>query len=380
MGPLRHIGVVTAGGDCPGMNAALRAIVKSAVYGHGLQVTGFLDGFAGLLADQARPLEADDVSGILTQGGTILGASNRDDPFHVPVQGSAARTHVDRSDLVLATLTRHGIDALLVIGGDGSLMIAHWLGQKGVRIVGIPKTIDNDVWGTDLSLGFDSALSVATEAVDRLHSTAASHHRVMVLELMGRHTGWIALEAGIAGGGDVILIPEIPFQYEAVAEGILDRVKRGRRFSIVVVAEGAKRPSGETVVREFIEDSPDPIRLGGIGAVVAHALGALVPFEVRYVVLGHIQRGGSPTPFDRVLATRFGVAALQALIDGDQDSMVALNGTRIDRVPIVDAVSKRKTVDPVGERVEIARSIGTAFGDEHRARTDETHERESRVK
>ncbi len=380
MGPLRHIGVVTAGGDCPGMNAALRAIVKSAVYGHGLQVTGFLDGFAGLLADQARPLEADDVSGILTQGGTILGASNRDDPFHVPVQGSAARTHVDRSDLVLATLTRHGIDALLVIGGDGSLMIAHWLGQKGVRIVGIPKTIDNDVWGTDLSLGFDSALSVATEAVDRLHSTAASHHRVMVLELMGRHTGWIALEAGIAGGGDVILIPEIPFQYEAVAEGILDRVKRGRRFSIVVVAEGAKRPSGETVVREFIEDSPDPIRLGGIGAVVAHALGALVPFEVRYVVLGHIQRGGSPTPFDRVLATRFGVAALQALIDGDQDSMVALNGTRIDRVPIVDAVSKRKTVDPVGERVEIARSIGTAFGDEHRERTDETHERESRVK
>jgi 6-phosphofructokinase 1 len=362
------------------MNAALRAIVKSAVYRHGLQVTGFLDGFGGLLADQARPLEPDDVSGILTQGGTILGASNRDDPFHVPVQGSVARTHVDRSDVVLATLARHGIDALVVIGGDGSLMISHWLGQKGVRIVGIPKTIDNDVWGTDTSLGFDSAVSVATEAVDRLHSTAASHHRVMVLELMGRHTGWIALEAGIAGGGDVILIPEIPFQYEAVAEGILDRVKRGRRFSIVVVAEGAKRPSGETVVREFIEDSPDPIRLGGIGAVVAHALGALVPFEVRYVVLGHIQRGGSPTPFDRVLATRFGGAALQALIDGDQDSMVALNGTRIDRVPIVDAVSKRKTVDPVGERVEIARSIGAAFGDEHRERTDETHERESRVK
>jgi 6-phosphofructokinase 1 len=181
------------------------------------------------------------------------------------------------------------------------------------------------VWGTDTSLGFDSAVSVATEAVDRLHSTAASHHRVMVLELMGRHTGWIALEAGIAGGGDVILIPEIPFQYEAVAEAILDRVKRGRRFSIVVVAEGAKRPSGETVVREVIEDSPDPIRLGGIGAVVAHALGALVPFEVRYVVLGHLQRGGSPTPFDRILATRFGVAALQALIDGDQGVMVALN-------------------------------------------------------
>jgi phosphofructokinase-like protein len=385
MGPLRHIGVVTAGGDCPGMNAALRAIVKSAVYRHGLQVTGFLDGFAGLLADQTRSLEADGVSGILTQGGTILGASNRDDPFHVPVQGPVARTHVDRSDVVLATLSRHSIDALVVIGGDGGLTIAHWLGKEGVRIVGIPKTIDNDVWGTDTSLGFDSALAVATEAVDRLHSTAASHHRVMVLELMGRHTGWIALEAGIAGSGDVILIPEIPFQYEAVAEGILDRIKRGRRFSIVVVAEGAKRPSGETVVREFIEDSPDPIRLGGIGAVVAHALGALVPFEARYVVLGHTQRGGSPTPFDRVLATRFGVAALQALIDGEEGSMVALNGTRIDRVPIVDAVSKRKAVDPAGERVKIARSVGTVFGDEHRnqsakERTDETHDRKSRAR
>lgn len=364
MRPLRHIGVVTAGGDCPGMNAALRAIVKSAVYRHGLQVTGFLDGFAGLLADQARSLGSDDVSGILTQGGTILGASNRDDPFHVPVQGPVARTHVDRSDVVLATLSRHGIDALVVIGGDGSLTIAQQLGQKGVRIVGIPKTIDNDVSGTDRSLGFDSALSVATEAVDRLHSTAASHHRIMVLELMGRNAGWIALEAGIAGGGDVILIPEIPFRYEPVAEGILNRVKRGRRFSIVVVAEGAKCPSGGTVVREIIEDSPDPVRLGGIGAVIAHALGALVPFEVRYVVLGHTQRGGSPTPFDRMLATRFGVAALQALIDGDQGSMVALNGNRIDRVPIVDAVSKRKSVDPVGERVTIARSIGTVFGDE----------------
>lgn len=364
MRPLRHIGVVTAGGDCPGMNAALRAIVKSAVYRHGLQVTGFLDGFAGLLADQARPLGSDDVSGILTQGGTILGASNRDDPFHVPVQGPVARTHVDRSHVVLATLSRHGIDALVVIGGDGSLTIAQGLGQKGVRIVGIPKTIDNDVSGTDRSLGFDSALSVATEAVDRLHSTAASHHRIMVLELMGRNAGWIALEAGIAGGGDVILIPEIPFRYEPVAEGILNRVKRGRRFSIVVVAEGAKCPSGGTVVREIIEDSPDPVRLGGIGAVIAHALGALVPFEVRYVVLGHTQRGGSPTPFDRMLATRFGVAALQALIDGDQGSMVALNGNRIDRVPIVDAVSKRKSVDPVGERVTIARSIGTVFGDE----------------
>ena len=361
---LRHRGVVTAGGDCQGMNAALRAIVKTAVHRHGLRVTGFLDGFSGLLRDQAQPLGIDDVSGILTRGGTVLGSSNRDDPFRVPVDGPGGREYADRSDAVLATLSRHGVDALAVVGGDGSLSIAQRLSQKGVRVVGIPKTIDNDVAGTDVSLGFDSALSVATEAVDRLHSTAASHHRIMVVEVMGRNAGWIALEAGIAGGGDVILIPEIPFRYEPVAEGILERVNRGRRFSIVVVAEGAKGPSGGMVVREIIEDSPDPVRLGGVGAVVAHAVGALVPFEARYVVLGHVQRGGSPTPFDRVLATRFGVAAMQALLDGEEGIMVALRGDRIDRVPIADVVDKRKNVDPHGERVAIARSVGTVFGDE----------------
>lgn len=361
---LAHIGVVTAGGDCPGMNAALRALVKSAVRCHDLRVTGFLDGFAGLLADQSRPLGFDDVSGILIQGGTILGASNRDDPFRVPLDDGGGRGYADRSDAVLATLARHGIDALVVIGGDGSLSIAQRLAEKGVIVVGIPKTIDNDVSCTDRCVGFDSALLVATEAVDRLHSTAASHHRVMVLEVMGRNAGWIALESGIAGGGDVILIPEIAFEYEAVAAGILDRVKRGRRFSIVVVAEGARRPGGGTVVREIVEDSPEPVRLGGIGAVIAHALQALVPAEVRYVVLGHVQRGGPPTPFDRMLATRFGVAALEALVDGTAGCMVALHGNRIEYVPIAQALAKRKSVDPTGERVSIARSIGTVFGDE----------------
>ncbi|HSE03864.1 MAG TPA: ATP-dependent 6-phosphofructokinase [Methylomirabilota bacterium] len=360
----RHIAVVTAGGDCPGMNAALRAVVRAAVHRHGMRVTGFHDGFAGLLTDQCRPLGFDEVSGIVAMGGTMLGASNRDDPFRVPVDRAGAHVYEDRSDAVLATIARHGIEGLVVIGGDGSLSIARRLEARGVPVVGIPKTIDNDVAGTDVTLGFDSALTIATEAVDRLHTTAASHHRVMVLEVMGRNAGWIALEAGLAGGGDVILIPELPFRYDAVAVGILDRARRGRRFSIVVVAEGARCPGGGTVVRQVVEDSPDPVRLGGVCVVLAHALEALVPFEVRHVALGHVQRGGSPTAFDRMLATRFGAAAVAALADGKSDCMVALKSDRIERVPLADVLANPKRVDPQGERVTAARAIGTIFGDE----------------
>ncbi|HSB40328.1 MAG TPA: ATP-dependent 6-phosphofructokinase [Methylomirabilota bacterium] len=360
----RHIAVVTAGGDCPGMNAALRAVVRAAVHRHGMRVTGFLDGFAGLLADQSRPLGFDDVMGIVAQGGTILGASNRDDPFRVPVERAGARGYEDRSDAVLATVARHGVEALVVIGGDGSLTIARRLQARDLPIVGIPKTIDNDVAATEVSLGFDSALAIATDALDRLHTTAASHHRVMVVEVMGRQAGWIALEAGLASGGDVILIPEIAFGYEAVAGGILARARRGRRFSIVVVAEGARCPGGGAVVRQVVADSPEPLRLGGVGAVVAHALESRVPFEVRYVVLGHVQRGGPPTPFDRMLATRFGAAAVAALADGGAGLMVALRGGRIERVHFADVPPEPRRVDPRGERVAAARDIGTVFGDE----------------
>jgi 6-phosphofructokinase 1 len=360
---VRRLGVVTAGGDCPGMNAALRAIVKAAEFEHGIEVLGFQDGFAGLLTDQSRPLGFDEVSGILVQGGTILGASNKDDPFRVPVEDGTGTSYVDRSDAVLETLSQHRIDGLIVIGGDGSLRIAERLARKGLAVVGVPKTIDNDVAGTDRTLGFDSAVTIATEAVDRLHSTAASHHRLMVIEVMGRNAGWIALEAGLAGGGDVILIPEIPFRYEAIAVGVCDRVKRGRRFSIVVVAEGARCPDGQTVVRELVKNSPDPVRLGGVGAVVAHALQALLPYEVRYVVLGHVQRGGPPTPFDRILATRFGVAAVAALAGGGTCCMVALKGGRIERMPLGETAWRTKCVDPECERVRVARSVGTIFGD-----------------
>ncbi|HUM16290.1 MAG TPA: ATP-dependent 6-phosphofructokinase [Candidatus Nitrosotalea sp.] len=360
----RHIGVVTAGGDCPGMNAALRAVVKAAVARHDIRVTGFLDGFAGLMGDRARPLGFDDVSGIVALGGTLLGASNRDDPFRVPTEQPGGPAYVDRSDAVLATAARHGIEALVVVGGDGSLTIARRLEAKGLAVVGIPKTIDNDVPGTDITLGFDSALTIATEAIDRLHTTAASHHRVMVVEVMGRQAGWIALEAGLAAGGDVVLIPEIPFRYDAVAAGILARARRGRRFSIVVIAEGAPCPGGGTVVRQIVAGSPEPVRLGGVGAVVSHALEALVPFEVRYVVLGHVQRGGSPTPFDRILAARFGAAAVSALAEGGSGVMVALRGSRIERARLADLPSEPRCVDPLGERVAAARDIGTVFGDE----------------
>jgi ATP-dependent phosphofructokinase / diphosphate-dependent phosphofructokinase len=346
------------------MNAVLRAVVKAAEHEHAIEIVGFRDGFAGLLADDSLPLGFDDVSGILVQGGTILGASNKDDPFRVPTADGPSSTCVDRSDALLATLSRHGIDGLIVIGGDGSLRIADRLGAKGVAVVAVPKTIDNDVAGTDITLGFDSARAIVTEAIDRLHTTAASHHRLMVLEVMGRNTGWIALEAGMAGGGDVILIPEVPFGYEAVAAGIRDRVKRGRRFSIIVVAEGATCPGGGTVVRQIVKDSPEPVRLGGVGSVVAHALEALLPYEVRCVVLGHVQRGGPPTPFDRVLAARFGVAAIGALAEGDAGCMVALRGPRIERVPLAESAGRTRSVDPAGEHVRAARSVGTIFGDE----------------
>jgi len=364
MPQIRHIGILSGGGDCPGINAVVRAVVKTAVHVHGLLVTGFLDGFAGLLTAAARPLGFDDVSGILTQGGTILGTSNRHDPFRFPVAGPQGTTYEDRSAEAVATLTRLAVDALVVIGGDGSLRIADRLAAKGVPVVGVPKTIDNDLAETDLTFGFDSARAVATEAIDRLQTTAASHQRIMVVEVMGRHAGWIALDAGLAGGGDVILIPEIPFTWSAVAAGIRQRAAKGRLSCIVVAAEGAKLPSGEAVVSRLVEGSPDPVRLGGIAAVAARELEARLPFEARHVVLGHVQRGGTPTPFDRILATRFGAAAVGAVVDGAWGSMVALRGARVERVPIQSAVARLKLVDPAGERVAVARGLRMIFGDE----------------
>lgn len=364
MTTVRRIGILTGGGDCPGLNAVIRAVVKTAVLGHGIEVLGIEDGFAGLLGGRLRKLDIDAVSGILPRGGTILGTTNRDNPFRYPVgERDGEPVFADRSDEVASNIRRAGIDALIVVGGDGTLSIGRDLFQKkGINVIGVPKTIDNDLSATDVTFGFDTALTTATSALDKLHTTAESHHRVMVLEVMGRYAGWIALEAGLAGGADVILIPEIPYQLEAVCDAVLARSRRGKKFSIVVVAEGAYPEGGEMVVKRRVATSHDPVRLGGIGNVTGEGIEAHTGMETRVTVLGHIQRGGSPTPFDRILATRYGVAAVQAAAAGQEGVMVALRGPEVVNVPLDEAVRALRRVDPEGELVRAATSVGISFG------------------
>ncbi len=364
MASVKRIGVLTGGGDCPGLNAVIRGIVKTASFEHDIQVVGFLDGYAGLTNDRTMRLDSDAVSGILPRGGTILGSSNRDNPFRVPVVIEGKRTFEDRSDEAMKVFDRYGLDLLVVIGGDGSLSIAHELSKKGMPIIGVPKTIDNDLGATDVTFGFDTALTTATEALDKLHTTAESHHRIMVLEVMGRYAGWIALEAGLAGGGDVVLIPEIPFTVDSVVSAIKDRTFRGRTFTLIVVAEGARTETGEMVVAKTVEDSTDSLRLGGIGHWLASELERRMDVEVRVTVLGHLQRGGTPTPFDRILGTRFGVYAAHCAAEGKQNIMVALKGTEVTEVPLVEAIEQLRRVDPNSQIVRAARSVGTRFGDE----------------
>ena len=361
---VKRIGVLTGGGDCPGLNAVIRAVTKSARMHHGLEVAGILEGYTGLVEGQVVALEDDDVSNILPRGGTILGTSNRSNPFKYPhLQKDGSINFEDRSQAVLDTIDRLSLDGLIVIGGDGTLSAALRLAELGVPLIGVPKTIDNDLNATDLTFGFDSALAVATDAVDRLHTTAESHHRIMVLEVMGRYAGWIALRAGIAGGGDVVLIPEIPYDLDRVNDAIEARRARGKRFSIVVVAEGAVARDGQMIVKRIIAGSPDPVRLGGAGEAVANQIEEKLGLESRITVLGHLQRGGGPTAFDRWLATRFGTAAVGALLAGQTGRMVALHGTQIETVPLVDAVSQLRRVNPDSDEVQTARAVGTSFGD-----------------
>jgi len=360
---LKRIGILTGGGDCPGLNAVIRAVVKTAAYDYGIDVIGFENGFAGLIQDRCKPLGTSDASGILARGGTILGTSNKDNPFRAPIREEGKTVYRDLSEETIRVAKRHGIQVLIVVGGDGSLSIAHDLAVRGLRIIGIPKTIDNDLDATDVTFGFDSALAVATEAIDRLHTTAESHQRVMVIEVMGRYAGWIALQAGLAGGADGILIPEIPFHIEKVAESIGERVYSGRPYAIVVVAEGAAPAGGRMSVKDTIADSPDPVRLGGIGNIVARELEKLLERETRTTVLGHVQRGGIPTPYDRLLATRFGAHAVRAAVAGESDVMVRLSGQGVETVPLAEAVAKLRRVDPEGDLVRTARSLRTTFGD-----------------
>jgi len=360
----RRIGILTGGGDCPGLNAVIRAVAKPAMYEHRQTVIGIEDGFEGLVEGRMRELSSRDVSGIIAVGGTILGSSNKADPFHYPVLNHDAKVEiVDASAKAMKQIKGWGLDAIVAIGGDGTMHICRKLGELGVNIVGVPKTIDNDLAGTDLTFGFDSAVYVATMAIDRLHTTASSHHRVMVVEVMGRYAGWIALHSGLAGGADIILIPEIEFEWGSIFEKVVDRSTQGKRFSIVCVAEGAKPKGGNLTVKAFDRRRTDAKQLGGIGEVVARKISEETDLECRTTVLGHLVRGGSPTPFDRMLATRFGARACETVAGGEFGSMVALRSNDIVAVPIAEAVSKQRLVDPQSYTVKAARAVGTSFGD-----------------
>lgn len=358
----KKIAILTGGGDCPGLNAVIRGVVKAAS-SRDWQVIGIEDGFDGFLhPEKCRPLGLDDVHGILARGGTILGTTNRGNPFCFPILRDGKVELVDVSDEVLSRIERLGISALIVVGGDGSLKIAQELMRRGVPIVGVPKTIDNDLLETDVTFGYNTALETATEALDKLHSTAESHHRVMVLEVMGRYAGWIALESGIAGGADAILIPEIPYDIQKVSEAIVESGRRGKRYSVIVAAEGAFAKGGDRVVKEPAGGKTVVERLGGVGDQISRDLGGVLEMDIRVTVLGHLQRGGSPSTFDRCLASRFGVKAVELIESGAFGQMACLKGRHITSVPIEDAVRSLNLIDPAGEMVRHAEALGISLG------------------
>ncbi len=360
---MKRIGILTGGGDCPGLNAVIRAVAKTAMNEYGATVVGVEDGFEGLVAGHLRELTNHEVSGIINLGGTILGTSNKGDPWHFPVTENGSTVIRDVSAQALEHYRNWALDCLVTVGGDGTMNISSRLAALGAHVVGVPKTIDNDLAATDLTFGHDTAVAVATEAIDRLHTTASSHHRVMVIEVMGRYAGWIALTAGLAGGADIILIPEIPFSWEAVFRKVDERSRRGKRFSIVCVAEGARCPDVGEVVRTYDVKRTDAKQLGGVGDLVARRITDGTGLETRVSVLGHLLRGGSPTAFDRVLATRFGVLAAHLACGGEYGRMAALHGSVVEPVAIADAISRLKLVPPDHEYVRAARSVGMSFGD-----------------
>jgi phosphofructokinase-like protein len=358
----RRIGILTGGGDCPGLNAVIRASVKTAVH-LGYEVVGFLRGFEGLVHPvSCMPLNLENTWNILDRGGTILGSTNKG-RFAAKVGDDSVRA-IDAKliESVKRTLHEQHVDGLICVGGDGSLSIAQQFFEGGINVVGVPKTIDNDLGCTAFTFGFDSAVACASDALDRLHTTAASHERVMVLEVMGRHAGWIALHAGIAGGGDVILIPEIPWSFENVCAKIVQRKAMGKRFTLIVVSEGAEMPGGGLVTLESAK-SDRQTRLGGIGQAVAEEVQYRLTTETRCVVLGHLQRGGSPTYFDRCLATQYGAHAVRLIEEHRFGEMVCYDPPNITSIPILEAVKQLSTVDPNGSAVQAARALGVSFGD-----------------
>ncbi len=358
---VKRIGILTGGGDCPGLNAVIRGVTKPAL-DHGLKVLGILDGFEGLVTGKAIELYDNDVSGILSQGGTILGSSNKGDPFHWPVTIENELKIIDKSADAVKYYEAWGLDALITIGGDGTMYISKRLMELGMNVVGVPKTIDNDLDATDLTFGHDSAVFVVAEAIDRLRTTASSHHRVMVIETMGRYAGWIALNGGLAGGADVILLPEIPFDWKAVYEKVNRRSLMGKKYSIVCASEGAKPQGGELVVKATDSKRTDPIQLGGIAEVVAKNIEINTGLETRYTVLGHLQRGGTPTPFDRILSTKFGTYAIDLAYKKKFGRMAALKGNEVRSVKIEDAIAKLKLVRMNDQAVLAAKAVGVCFG------------------
>jgi 6-phosphofructokinase 1 len=353
---MKRIGILTGGGDCPGLNAVIRAVVRRAILGFGWDVIGIHDGFAGLVDGRCEPLRADDVVGLLTRGGTILGATNRFNPFAWPGPHGA----VDRSGEVLARARELGLDAVVVVGGDGTMGIARRMSELGLPVVGVPKTIDNDLPATESTFGFNTAVETVVDALDRLATTAESHDRVMICEVMGRDTGWIAISSAIAGGAHVALIPEIPYDVVRVGETLRARQRSGRSFSVIVVAEGAA-PIGGTAAVLVEGDATRQRRLGGAGHRLADEIASMIAAEVRVTVLGYVQRGGTPTAFDRLLGTRFGEAAVDLLAAGSTGRMVALRAARVESVPLSEVVGIR-CVDPGGELVATARGMGMELG------------------
>lgn len=359
----RRIAIMTAGGDCPGMNVVIRAVAKKAILEHGYDVIGIEDGYEGLVSNHYRTLSFEAVSGIVNLGGTILGTSNTVDPYAYAVKHGDQIEHFDRSQEALQNIEKLGIECLVCVGGDGSLTVAKKLAAQGARIVGVPKTIDNDVMHTDITVGFDTALSVATDGIDRVHTSAQSHHRAMIVEVMGRNAGWLALYSGIAGGGDIIIIPEIPYDIDAVVERVKERHRKGKRFTIIVISEGARPIGGNVVVKRIVKTSAEPVRLGGISFALAGQIEQITGLETRALVMGHLLRGGPPTAFDRVLATRLGARAMDLVMERQYGNMVAVKGSELVEVPFDAVADAQKTVPLDSPMISAARTVGTSFGE-----------------
>ena len=363
--PIQRIGILTGGGDCPGINAVIRAVVKTAIRDHKWECVGILDGFQGLIENRMRPLEWNATSNILTRGGTILGTSNKANPSRYAVGKDAEGNTIfkDVREQAYAHYEDNGLDALVVIGGDGTMSCAAGMIEMGARCVGVPKTIDNDLMHTHVTFGFQTAVEIATEALDRVHTTAASHHRILLVELMGRNAGWLTMHAGLASGSDVILIPEIPYDIDCIRAACEERKRHGKYFTIVAVSEGAHPVDGKQTISRVVADSHDAIRLGGVATLLSAELEEVTGIESRAVVLGHVQRGGTPCAADRVLATRFGHEATELLAAGEFNQLVVVQEGQLRSVPITSVANQQRLISPDDDLVKIARSVGTSMGD-----------------